>query len=179
MNLTMDFGLANLNKRYVFHATIQEYSLDSEWSKTKQDNVWKPIIKLSNIYCQAPTTGLFEFAGNDAKISYTKSIAGLGQLISGEVIEFKARYVGGAISYSSLGQLMNPSKFRIVKPLIKQRYPVPYSEYLRVGYVMEVNRDKLLNSNMYDQEIVDQYDDWCDTNVYKKNSAADQSNAKS
>ena len=46
----MDFGLANLNKRYVFHATIQEYSLDSEWSKTKQDNVWKPIIKLSNIY---------------------------------------------------------------------------------------------------------------------------------
>ena len=45
----MDFGLANLNKRYVFHATIQEYSLDSEWSKTKQDNVWKPIIKLSNI----------------------------------------------------------------------------------------------------------------------------------
>ena len=115
----MDFGLANLNKRYVFHATIQEYSLDSEWSKTKQDNVWKPMIKLSNIYCQAPTTGLFEFAGNDAKISYTKSIAGLGQLISGEVIEFKARYVGGAISYSSLGQLMNPSKFRIVKPLIK------------------------------------------------------------
>ncbi|MEC3825379.1 hypothetical protein [Bifidobacterium longum] len=63
MNLTMDFGLANLNKRYVFHATIQEYSLDSEWSKTKQDNVWKPMIKLSNIYCQAPTTGLFEFAG--------------------------------------------------------------------------------------------------------------------
>ena len=74
----MDFGLANLNKRYVFHATIQEYSLDSEWSKTKQDNVWKPMIKLSNIYCQARTTGLFEFAGNDAKISYTKSIAGLG-----------------------------------------------------------------------------------------------------
>lgn len=173
----MKLNLSNFNQRFTFRAIVQGYCLDSVWSTNEEHYIWKPMIMLSNINYQNTDTGLFEYAGEKTCISYTNKIAKLGQLVAGEMIQFNARYVGEY--FESLDRLMNPSKFKIIKPLIDKRYPVPASEYLRVGYVMEVNHDKYPDSKMYKQEIVDRYDDWCNTNAYnKKSTATDQSNTE-
>lgn len=54
---------------------------------------------------------------------------------------------------------------------MKERYPVPDNEKLRVGYIMEVNGS--MNGQPYSSDLVQQYDDWCDTYGYKKGFATD------
>lgn len=162
------------NHRYTFRADIIGLKVNSEYAASIDEELYKPVITLADVYCRDPN-GQFQFAALSVELNYGKQLAKLGQLVKGETIQFKARTVS-PWKDSLEEDLRNPSKFSIVKSLTNKRYPVPLSEKLRVGYIMEVNG---ITEQPYSPDLVRRYDDWCDNYGYKKDFAADQSNAKS
>lgn len=170
----MYLNFMSYNHRYTFKADIDGFKVNDEYAASIDEDLYKPVITLENVYCLNPDDK-FELVAIGAELNYGKQLAQLGQLAKGETIQFNARIVS-PWARSLQEDLRNPSKVSIIKPLVKTRYPVPDSEKLRVGYIMEVNGS--MSGQPYSPDLVQQYDDWCDTDGYKKGFATRQSNAK-
>lgn len=170
----MYLSFMNYNQRYTFRADIVGPTLNEDYAASIGEDLYKPAIVLAKVCCLDPD-GHFQPMADKVMVNYGKRLAKLGQLTKGETIQFKARIVSTWIN-ASREELRNPTKISIIKPLVKERYPVPDSEKLRVGYIMEVNGS--MNGQPYDSHLVHQYDNWCDIYGSKKGFATDQSNAK-
>lgn len=160
----MDYDALKYNARYTFQADIYRFKVNGEYAASIDEELCKPAIDLCNVYYLEADNEL-RFVADRACMNYGKRLAKLGQLVPGETIQFNARITNLWIN-SPQAELKNPTKISIVKPLVKVRYPVPFSEKLRVGYVMEANG--MTDGQPYSQQLVHQYDNWCDTYGYKK-----------
>lgn len=162
------------NHRYTFKADIDGFKVNDEYASSIDEDLYKPVVTLENVYCLDPDDK-FKLVAIGADLNYGKQLAQLGQLAKGETIQFNARIVS-PWAHKLQEDLRNPTKVSIIKPLMKERYPVPDNEKLRVGYIMEVNGP--MNGQPYDSHLVHQYDNWCDIYGCKKGFATRQSNTK-